>query len=327
MDQEARTTTEQPADESPSQPELRETVIEQDHLDVYWMQEEGPTPTASDSDEFDVVVLGKVVGKVDHRARDAAHAMHSRSQDRYPRPVRRGPPSVAGSRDASEVGRHNSADACRHVLASSLGAQEELRQNGEAMTTAHALTITPTTVVRMSTDRPRSLADDLRAREDAALARLLRVRPDLLNPVPSDVAALAARATSRPSVQRALDQLDLFTMQVVEVLCALPDPVAPQRVHDLLGSDPTAALTVLRERALTYGDDTAILVARTVREVVGSPAGLGPPAEQALAGYGPARLERLSADLGLPVAGDPFVAAQQVAEVLADPARLTQLLA
>ena len=80
-----------------------------------------------------------------------------------------------------------------------------------------------------SDGRPRSLADDLRARDDAALAALLRARPDLLNPVPSDVAALAARATSRPSVQRALDQLDLFTMQVVEVLCALPDPVARSR--------------------------------------------------------------------------------------------------
>jgi hypothetical protein len=179
----------------------------------------------------------------------------------------------------------------------------------------------------MSTDRPRSLADDLRARDDASLAALLRARPDLLNPVPSDVAALAARATSRPSVQRALDQLDLFTMQVVEVLCALSDPVAPQQVGDLLGADPTAALTALRERALVYGDDTGILVARTVREVVGSPAGLGPPAEQALAGYGPGRLERLSADLGLPVAGDPYVAAGQVAEVLADPVRLAQLLA
>ena len=85
--------------------------------------------------------------------------------------------------------------------------------------------------------------------------------------------------------------------------------------------------TALRERALIYGDDAGILVARTVREVVGSPAGLGPPAELALAGYGPARLERLSADLGLPVAGDPFVAARQVAEVLADRARLTPLLA
>ena len=56
-----------------------------------------------------------------------------------------------------------------------------------------------------ATERPRSLADDLRARDDAALAALLRARPDLRTPVPADLAALAARATTRPSVQRALD--------------------------------------------------------------------------------------------------------------------------
>ena len=178
----------------------------------------------------------------------------------------------------------------------------------------------------MPTDRPRSLADDLRARDDAALAALLRDRPDLVNPIPSDVAALAARATTRPSVQRALDQLDLFTVQVVEVLCALPDPVSPDDVRRLLGADPTAALTALRERALIYGDESAVVVVRTVREVIGSPAGLGPPAEHALAAYGPARLERLSADLGLPVAGDPAAAARQVAGVLGDDIRLTALL-
>ena len=58
---------------------------------------------------------------------------------------------------------------------------------------------------------------------DAALVTLLRARPDLLSPVPSDLASLAARAATRPSVSRALDQLDRFGLQVVEVLCALPD--------------------------------------------------------------------------------------------------------
>jgi len=71
----------------------------------------------------------------------------------------------------------------------------------------------------MLTSRPRSLADDLRAREDVALVALLRARPDLLSPVPSDLASLAARATTRPSVTRALDALDAFALQVVDVLC------------------------------------------------------------------------------------------------------------
>src|ERR1700710_1098907 len=143
----------------------------------------------------------------------------------------------------------------------------------------------------MSTSRPRSLADDLRARDDAALVALLRARPDLLSPVPSDLASLAARATTRPSVSRALDQLDRFALQVVEVLCALPDHSSEDDVRRLLGADPAEPMARLHEQALVYRDDEGGLVLpRTVVEVVGPPAGLGPAAEQALHTYGPARL-------------------------------------
>src|SRR4051794_22073066 len=71
------------------------------------------------------------------------------------------------------------------------------------------------TVVRMPArpaDAPRSLADDLRARDDAQLLALLRGRPDLTAPVPADITSLAARATTRASVGRALDALDAFTL-------------------------------------------------------------------------------------------------------------------
>jgi hypothetical protein len=180
--------------------------------------------------------------------------------------------------------------------------------------------------------RPRSLADDLRARDDAALQALLAARPDLLNPVPADLAALAARAATRPSVQRALDELDLYHLQVVDVLCVLPDPTDPAAVTRLLGGDAGPALHALRERALVYGGDGGddaggLVVVRTVREVVGNPAGLGPAAEAALAAYGPRRLERLLADLGLPASGDPVEAARRVAGLLADDAALAALLA
>jgi Helicase conserved C-terminal domain len=174
--------------------------------------------------------------------------------------------------------------------------------------------------------RPRSLADDLRARDDAALAALLRARPDLRTPVPADLAALAARATTRPSVQRALDHLDAFALQVVDVLVALPDRAAPDDVRRLLGLDPASALAALRERALVYGLDGLTLV-RTVREVIGDPAGLGPPAEQALRGYGPGRLARLMSDLGLVTSGDPVEDARRAADHLGDSDRLDSLLA
>jgi hypothetical protein len=71
---------------------------------------------------------------------------------------------------------------------------------------------------------PRTLAEDLRARDDAALALLLRARPDLLAPVPGDLTQLATRAATRASVLRALDRLDAFTHQVAEALAVAPDP-------------------------------------------------------------------------------------------------------
>jgi hypothetical protein len=68
---------------------------------------------------------------------------------------------------------------------------------------------------------PRSLADDLRGRSDADLAELLRRRPDLLQPVASDITSLAARATTGPSVARCLDQLGAPALYVLGLVARL----------------------------------------------------------------------------------------------------------
>jgi len=108
---------------------------------------------------------------------------------------------------------------------------------------------------------PRSLADDLRARDDAQLLTLLRSRPDLTAPVPADLTSLAARATTRASVGRALDGLDAFTLQAVEVLAVLPEPASRSDVARLLGVRPGVAagpVDRLRELALLWGRDGAL---------------------------------------------------------------------
>ena len=98
---------------------------------------------------------------------------------------------------------------------------------------------------------------------DAQLVALLELRPDLAQPTPGSIAALAARATSRQSVKVATDDLDFRHLAVLDGLLVLGAdeaavPVAALRT--LIGTglsedELTTALSMLRERALVWGDE------------------------------------------------------------------------
>src|SRR5262245_5208662 len=98
-----------------------------------------------------------------------------------------------------------------------------------------------------------TLTDYLRAQPDNALAALLGRRPDLVTPPPTDIGALAARAQSRVSVARALDGLDLFTLEVLDA-CRLAQDQAS-------GGGATLAGVV----ALAAGVDGALVRAAVQR--------------------------------------------------------------
>ena len=64
----------------------------------------------------------------------------------------------------------------------------------------------------------RALSKELEARSDESLRALFSARPDLISPGVPDFPALAARASGRVSVQRALERLNRPQMQVLETL-------------------------------------------------------------------------------------------------------------
>jgi len=128
---------------------------------------------------------------------------------------------------------------------------------------------------------PRSLAEELRGRSDERLAALLVARPDLASPVPPDMGVLAARATVRLSVLRAIEQLPAFLLALLDALVLSDTTTSYDELRALVGAAADdevvrAGLEQLRELALIWGTDAELHVVGAVREVVGPyPAGLG----------------------------------------------------
>jgi hypothetical protein len=173
---------------------------------------------------------------------------------------------------------------------------------------------------------PRTLADELRSRSDEQLALLLDARPDLLSPPPRDVSELARRATAGPSVWQAINQLDLFSLQVLEALVALPEPSSVRRLAEVLHVDPSAALELLRTRALVWGPPEALRTVQAARRLMPAPAGLGPPGREVFIRLGPARLASILARLGLPPEPSPPAAADRLSSHLGDVRQLQRVL-
>ncbi|WP_042412895.1 helicase C-terminal domain-containing protein [Streptacidiphilus anmyonensis] len=188
---------------------------------------------------------------------------------------------------------------------------------------------------------PRTLAEDLRGRDDAALAALLRARPDLVHPVPADLSQLATRSATRASVIRALERLDRFTLQVAEALAVAADPCTPKELRTLLGADEDPevdaafdpALATLRDAALAWGEPERLRLVRTARDVLApaggqsGPTGLGPLYAEAGAGLSPARLQEMLADAGLPSTHDQVSALAALSGLFAERERADALLA
>ncbi|MGJ5898806.1 DNA-binding protein [Streptomyces sp. V2] len=189
---------------------------------------------------------------------------------------------------------------------------------------------------------PRSLAEALRSRDDRSLAALLRGRPDLITPVPTDLTQLATRAGTRASVVRALERLDRFALQTAEALAVAADPASYQELLGLMAGDEKdpavvaalpGAVATLREQALVWGDDNRLRLVRTARELLApspqhpSPTGLGPSVQEATAGMSPGRVQTIVAAVGLPSTHDSVSAVAGLTALFSSRRKLKSLLA
>jgi len=129
--------------------------------------------------------------------------------------------------------------------------------------------------------------DWLRSRDDRELVRLLRARPDLTVPAPTDLTVLAGRLNTAPSVWRAMESLTLFHIQILQALAVLgaeKHAVARDDIADLLGPDVpdlalASALGDLELLALVRGTDVVHMPSAVSAALSPYPAGLGSPGQ------------------------------------------------
>lgn len=104
---------------------------------------------------------------------------------------------------------------------------------------------------------------------DERLILLLELRPDLAQPPPGSIAALAARAQARQSVKAATDELNFIRLAVLDALLVLQadtEPVPVAKLLALIGDDAPqadviAALDDLKLRALAWGENAVRVAA------------------------------------------------------------------
>jgi len=122
-----------------------------------------------------------------------------------------------------------------------------------------------------------TFADELRTRSDEDLASLFQYRPDLLSPVPNDFSSLAARASSTPSLVRALDCLNLWHYQIIEAACLLPEPFKKSELMLITSEETAFALDYLWQMGLLYKEGNNFRTLTNLKLLFGNePAGLGP---------------------------------------------------
>ncbi|MGF0118033.1 helicase-associated domain-containing protein [Promicromonospora sp. Marseille-Q5078] len=121
-----------------------------------------------------------------------------------------------------------------------------------------------------ATAAPRTFTEAIRTRDDDALLALLRARPDLATPSPSTLRSLAARASSRTALERAIAHADARTLQALEAVVALSGdaPVTPDDVRHAVGADEAGPTDATEPADPTDAPDPGSVVERVLADAL-----------------------------------------------------------
>jgi hypothetical protein len=176
---------------------------------------------------------------------------------------------------------------------------------------------------------PESFGAWLAGRSDEQLLELLQSRPDVSVPPPPDFEVLARRLGASASVARTMERVDLFGLEVLEVLALLARAVPVAELAEVSGLDEPRmrpALDRLRRLGLIWGDDVVHLPRGVADELGPRPLGLGRSAAELLR----TELEtderaNMAANLGLKPNRSGAVLPDLIA-LFSDPERVDRLL-
>jgi hypothetical protein len=128
-----------------------------------------------------------------------------------------------------------------------------------------------------------TFADELRGRSDDDLVKLFELRPDLITPIPADIASLATRATSAPSLIRAIELLNRWQLNLLEACATFENAFTASDVIELTDPSAKGTLEELWSLALLYRDGKKFRTPRAVKDILGENlAGLGPSVAHAI---------------------------------------------
>lgn len=179
-------------------------------------------------------------------------------------------------------------------------------------------------------DQVTGFAETLARWDDARLARMVELRPDLARPAPRTLGALVSRAASWPSIQQCRRSLDRGAQQVLDAACLLPAPPTVPALAKLLG---LAGVTPELGEVLSRLEDLAMVIRAGDELCLPAglaenryPAHLGPPASVALATQHASALSNMARRLGVRPGGTRATAMAAVVAAISDPERVRLVL-